>query len=95
MRYTETLGTQEAFDRYEAIRHRLPDAAFPTETTECSGHLDIADLFDAFVLDGFGVLNVGETAIPGAVACMRELRARGKRLIVLTNAASYTRARAV
>jgi glycerol-1-phosphatase len=38
------------------------------------------------------VLNVGETPIPGAVARMAELRRRGKRLCVLTNAASYTRA---
>ena len=95
MSYNETWGTQDAFDRYEAIRHRMPDAAFPTETTDCAGLLDIADQFDAFVLDSFGVLNVGETAIPGAVDCMRELRARGKRLIVLTNAASYPRETAV
>lgn len=95
MSYNNTWGTQDAFDRYEAIRHRMPQAAFPTETSECSGLLDIADQFDAFLLDSFGVLNVGETAIPGAVACIRELRMRGKRLIVLTNAASYTRQTAV
>jgi len=33
---------------------------------------------------------VGETPIAGAVARMAELRARGKKLCVLTNAASYT-----
>lgn len=51
-----------------------------------------ADHYDGFILDAFGVLNVGETAIPGAVSRMAALRARGKRLVVLTNAASYTRA---
>ena len=91
MSYTETWGTHEAFDRYETVRHRMPDAVFPAQTKECNGLLDIADQFDAFVLDSFGVLNVGETAIPGAVDCMCQLRALGKRLIVLTNAASYTR----
>lgn len=50
-----------------------------------------AELWDGFVLDAFGVLNVGETPIPGAVVRMAELRARGKRLCVLTNAASYPR----
>ena len=43
----------------------------------------------AFVLDAFGVLNVGDTPIPGAVGphgCAAG--AMGKRLIVLTNAAS-------
>jgi HAD superfamily hydrolase (TIGR01450 family) len=52
---------------------------------------EVADHVDGFLLDAFGVLNVGETAIPGAVARMASLRARGKRLAVLTNAASYTR----
>jgi len=95
MSYDETWGTQDAFDRYEVIRHRMPDAAFPAETTDCSGLLEIADQFDAFVLDSFGVLNVGDTAIPGAVTCLNALREKGKRLIVLTNAASYTRDAAV
>lgn len=95
MAYEETWGTQAAFDRYEAVRCRMPSATFPKQTTACSGLLAIADHFDAFVLDSFGVLNVGETAIPGAVECLEELRRRGKRLIVLTNAASYAREFAV
>lgn len=95
MSYANTWGTQEAFDRYEAIRHRMPGASFPAQTQNCPGLRDVADQFDAFVLDSFGVLNVGETAIPGAVECLRDLRGMGKRLIVLTNAASYTREVAV
>lgn len=91
MGYEDTWGTRAAFDRYEFVRHRMPEAVFPEHTLDCSGLLDIADQFDAFVLDSFGVLNVGETAIPGAVACLRALRDMDKRLIVLTNAASYTR----
>ncbi|WP_342075283.1 HAD family hydrolase [Yoonia sp. SS1-5] len=91
MGYDDTWGTQDAFDRYEAVRHRMPGAQFPDQTQNCSGLVEIADHFDAFVLDSFGVLNVGETAIAGAVACMQTLRSKGKRLIVLTNAASYTR----
>jgi len=95
MSYANTWGTQEAFDRYEAVRHRMPSAQFPTQMQDCAGLVEIADQFDAFVLDSFGVLNVGETAIPGAVACLQTLRKMGKRLIVLTNAASYTREVAV
>jgi HAD superfamily hydrolase (TIGR01459 family) len=56
---------------------------------------DVADRYDAFVLDAFGVLNVGDTPIPGAVERMAALRAMGKRLIVLTNAASYPRTTAL
>lgn len=95
MSYAITLGTQDAFDRYEAVRHRMPDAPFPQQTEDCDGLVHIADHFDAFVLDSFGVLNVGETAIPGAIACLHTLREMGKQVIVLTNAASYSRATAV
>ena len=81
--------------RYEAVRPRLPAAAFPPASIRAANLSDVADRYDAFVLDAFGVLNVGDTPVPGAVARMTELRARGKRLVVLTNAASYTRADAL
>lgn len=81
-----------AFDRYQAIRPRLPQARFPARSLALASLEEVADHVDGFLLDAFGVLNVGETAIPGAVARLASLRARGKRLVVLTNAASYTRA---
>lgn len=49
---------------------------------------ELKDLFDAFVFDSFGVLNVGETAISGACERVAELRGDGKQLVVLTNAAT-------
>lgn len=85
------LEAEAAFARYEAIRPRLPGAQFPAQSIHLPSLAEVADHVDGFVLDAFGVLNVGETAIPGAVARMAALRARGKRLVVLTNAASYTR----
>ena len=81
-----------AFRRYEAVRHRLPAARHPATPVDLPSLEEVADHVDGFILDAFGVLNIGETAIPGAVARMASLRARGKRLVVLTNAASYTRA---
>jgi HAD superfamily hydrolase (TIGR01450 family) len=81
--------------RYRAIRPRLPKAAFPATSRHCA-HLGVAaEEFDVIVLDAFGVLNIGDSAIPGAVARMAQLRAAGKRLIVLTNAASYGAATAL
>lgn len=85
------IDTKWAFQRYESLRAALPAAQFPL--TSRSG-LDLSDTtadYDAYILDAFGVLNRGETAIEGAVERMAALRALGKRLIVLTNAASYTR----
>ena len=90
----ENPTTEAAFARYEAVRHRLPRATFPARTVHVGSLADVADRFDAFVLDAFGVLNVGLTPIPGAVGRMADLRAMGKRLIVLTNAASDPRSAA-
>lgn len=78
-----------AFARYEAVRSRLPTADFAgVETRRAADLAAIAEHYDAFVLDGFGVLNVGLTAIPGAVERMAELARMGKRLVVLTNGAT-------
>ncbi|NNU80147.1 TIGR01459 family HAD-type hydrolase [Halovulum dunhuangense] len=84
-------GTDWAFARYEQVRHRLPDATFPSEPRRAATLAELTDRYDAFILDAFGVLNVGEQPIPGAVARMAELRAAGKRLVVLTNGASARR----
>lgn len=86
---------ERAFARYEALRAALPQARFEGPPVEADTLADLADRFDGFVLDAFGVLNVGETAIPGAVARVAELRARGKTLVVLTNGASQTRTAAL
>lgn len=86
-----------AFARYRAIDHLLPRAArgfapFSLPVTDLSA---VADRYDGFILDAFGVLNVGESVIPGAVERIEGLRAAGKRLCVLTNGASKTREQAL
>lgn len=85
-----TLPLSAAWARYEAIRSRLPAARQGGSLRQVRGLLDVAAEFDGFLFDSFGVLNVGETAIPGAAACLEVLRGMGKRIRVLTNAASYT-----
>lgn len=85
------IDTQWAFDKYESITHALPQARFSASTETGQNLCDTTHAFNAYILDAFGVLNRGETAIDGAVERMAQLRKMGKRLIVLTNAASYTR----
>ena len=93
---TDIMQTvQDIFDRYQAIRGRLPETAFPGRTKDIRSLMDIADHVDAFVFDAFGVLNVGETPIPGAAARLDALRAHGCAIRVLSNAASYNHAGAV
>lgn len=85
------LAMAGAFARYESVRSRLPRMPRQGARSVLPDLSAVADHVDGFLLDAFGVLNVGDTAIPGAVARIADLRARGKRLCVLTNAASYTR----
>ncbi len=77
-----------AFDQYEAVRDALPRARHEGEP-ERFDHLSAAlEPYDLVMLDAFGVLNVGETAIPGAVDLIASLRARGKRVVIVSNSAS-------
>lgn len=45
----------------------------------------LAERYDGFVLDQWGVLHNGEHPYPGAVDCLQQLRAAGKRVVILTN----------
>lgn len=89
------LTTQSIFDRYQEVRARFPEVAAREESLEITSLLDISDQVDAFVFDAFGVLNVGETMIPGADIRLDQLRDRGCAIRILTNAASYNRSGAI
>lgn len=84
-----SITADEALDAYEAARHRLPTTPPKEGTTERVTSLSaIADRFDVFLLDAFGVLNVGETVIPRAPESVAALQSGGKRVLVVSNAAS-------
>jgi len=87
--------TQSIFDRYQEVRARFPQVTPRTGSFEIQSLLDVADKVDAFVFDAFGVLNVGETMIPGADRRLDQLRDRGCEIRILTNAASYDRSGAI
>jgi len=82
------IDARWAFQRYEAVRARLPQAAFPQTAARAADLSTIQDRFDGFIFDSFGVLNVGETPIATAPARIAALREAGKHLLVLTNAAT-------
>ncbi|MXP63688.1 TIGR01459 family HAD-type hydrolase [Roseomonas sp. M0104] len=46
----------------------------------------LAESHDGFILDIWGVLHDGEKPYPGVPEALRELRARGKRIVLLSNA---------
>jgi len=45
----------------------------------------IADQFDLFLVDQYGVLHDGVAAYPGAIEALAELAARGRKIVVVTN----------
>lgn len=53
------------------------------------GHLEglaaVADRYALFLIDQWGVLHNGESLHEGAVETLRELRARGKKIVILSN----------
>jgi HAD superfamily hydrolase (TIGR01450 family) len=83
------MAADTAFAAYEAVRHRLPPVTSKGKCSHFETLDDIADDFDVFLLDAFGVLNIGETAIPGVPERIGSLKARGKRILIVTNAAGH------
>ncbi len=82
-------NASDAVLRYQQIQPRLPTATFPVQSVYRENLAALADDIDCFVLDGFGVLNVGDDTVPGAVDRVNQLRAMGKQVRVLTNGASF------
>lgn len=50
------------------------------------GVADIADRYDGYIIDLWGVMHDGISAYPGARDCLAALMARGKRICILSNA---------
>ena len=61
------------------------DTTTTATTIHPSFNDDIIDLYDAFILDQFGVLHNGVHALEGAIELCEYLYKRGKKLIILSN----------
>lgn len=82
---------QKAWDLYQ--QHYSPMNVLgyvpsPKPTRNVTDLLEIADEFDALLLDGFGVLNVGTTVVPNMPRILTNLKDAGKSIFVLTNGGS-------
>ncbi|MDX3925038.1 MAG: TIGR01459 family HAD-type hydrolase [Shinella sp.] len=62
-----------------------PASASKTEPEKISGLGEVADRFDCFLIDQFGVLRDGRGAYPGAAEALTRLKAAGKRVVILSN----------
>ena len=81
--------TNWAFAQYENVRKRLPLSMARGACERVPDLGALADDFDVFLFDAYGVLNVGNTPIAGAPERVASLQAMGKRALVLTNGASF------
>ena len=86
------MNTQEAFAAYENVRQRLPKTSAKGACVQLPNLDAIADEFDTFFLDAFGVLNIGETAISGVPERVAGLQKAGKRVLIVSNAAGFPHA---
>ena len=72
---------------YEGLRPYMPASA-PRQPTHADRLRDLLSHFDALLLDGYGVLNIGGEAVPGAAEMLTMAKDLGVEAMVLTNGAS-------
>lgn len=85
----DRLDAASAFARYVEVAPRLPSTdSFPEQSIHRANLGELVDDIDVFVLDGFGVLNVGFDPVAHAARRLTELRDAGCVLRVLTNGAT-------
>ena len=81
----ESLDAESVLDCYELAR--LPAPTRKGRAEPAANLLALIDRYDAFILDGYGVINVGPEPIPGIGDTIHALRAAGREVMVLTNGA--------
>ena len=86
------MNMHEAFAAYEGVRHRLPSRVRDGACKQVPNLSALADEIDVFLLDAFGVLNIGETAIAGVPERVASLQKAGKRVLIVSNAAGFPHA---
>lgn len=79
----ESLDAESVIDCYELAC--LPAPPRTGRAEPAANLLALIDRYDAFILDGYGVINVGAEPIPGIGDTIRALRAAGRDVMVLTN----------
>ncbi|SDY34017.1 HAD-IIA family hydrolase [Citreimonas salinaria] len=79
----------EALEAYLSIRHRLPGATPGGAPSHHDTLEHVAGPFDVILLDSYGVLNVGESPVPGSADRIAAMRAAGKTVMVVSNSAGY------
>ena len=89
----DALGLDDVMKIYAALRSSMPNGK-KGACEQASSLIDILDEFDGLVLDGYGVINVGDGLIDGIMTLLETANSKAKPVIVLTNGSSFSSNRA-
>lgn len=78
------IDSHETIKMYEIMRFMMPNNDF-IQTQKENSLMDIIDNFDGFILDGFGVINIGNELIKGVIPFLNEVKRKNKHIFILTN----------
>lgn len=90
-----TITFEKTWETYRMAERFLPVKAGPVVPQKIENVTDICDQFELVLLDAYGVLHNGISAIEGALKSFAELRKRGIAVYVISNGPSRTRAEMV
>ena len=85
----DALGLNDVVEIYQALRPSMPKGRMGA-AKPASRLIDLLDEFDGLVLDGYGVINVGDGQIDGIAALLDAAASRSKPVLVLTNGGSFS-----
>ena len=85
----DALEISDVVEIYQALRPFMPTGRMGEARPE-SRLIDLLDEFDGLILDGYGVINVGDGQIDGIAALLNAAASRDKPVLVLTNGGSFS-----
>ena len=90
----DALGLDAVMAIYQALRPIMPVAGRDGACQTALRLIDILDEFDGLVLDGYGVINIGDGPIEGIKTLLDAAASKAKPVLVLTNGGSFSAERA-
>ena len=84
----DALDLTAVIDIYQTQRTMMPQAV-PGAGRQRHALIDILDEFDGLILDGYGVINVGDNLVAGIEDLLQQAADRNKPVVVLTNGGSF------
>jgi ribonucleotide monophosphatase NagD (HAD superfamily) len=58
---------------------------YMSNTKFCQGISDVSDSYTGFIIDTWGVIHDGEKVFESAIECLKELKARKKFVLLMSN----------